>query len=95
MFCNQGISGLGETSRELGVVAEYLILVLAAPMRAKLMILNFCLIAELPTLILVASHLDREVVRQIGDDPRNTVDLNIPRQLEVMGKGLNSAVSMP
>ena len=49
--------------------------VLATPMRAKL---HSCSVAELSALISVASHLDREVERQIGDDPRNTVDSNSP-----------------
>ena len=89
MFCVQGTNGSSETSKELGAAEEAPMVVLATPMRAKL---HSCSVAELSALISVASHLDREVERQIGDDPRNTVDSNSPGQLEVMDKGLHSAV---
>ena len=75
MFYAQSTSGSGKTSRELGAVAEASMVVPTAPMRAKL---HSCSVAELPALISVASHLDREVERQIGDDSRNTMDSNSP-----------------
>ena len=73
MFYAQSTSGSGETSRELGAAAEASMVVPVAPMRDKL---HSCLVAELPALISVASHLDREAERQIGDDLRNTMDSN-------------------
>ena len=75
IFYVQGTSGSGETSRESGAATESPMVVPTAPMRAKL---HSCPVVELPTPISMASHLDRKVERQSGDDSRNTVDLNSP-----------------
>nr|POE72567.1 hypothetical protein CFP56_62072 [Quercus suber] len=64
----------GETSRESGVAAKSPMVVPVALMRAKL---HSCPVAKLLAPILVASHPNWEVERQIGDDSRN-MDSNSP-----------------
>ena len=49
-------------------------------------------VLEAPNPISVASHPDRMVERQFGDEPRNMLDSNSPRQIERMDKDSHLAV---
>lgn len=75
-----------------GAVAETPMVVPEAPMRAKI---HPCPGAEVLAPISVASHPDREVESQIGDDPRNKVGSISPGQLEGTDKGSHPAVMSP
>nr|POE72568.1 hypothetical protein CFP56_62073 [Quercus suber] len=70
----KNLTNFGETSRESGVAAKSPMVVPVALMRAKL---HSCPVAKLLAPILVASHPNWEVERQIGDDSRN-MDSNSP-----------------
>ena len=63
MFCVQGMSGSGETAREPGAVAKSLMVVPAAPMRAKL---HSCLVTKLlaPILVLEVVYADGMKLRE-------------------------------
>uniref|UniRef100_A0A7N2R0U5 Rx N-terminal domain-containing protein n=1 Tax=Quercus lobata TaxID=97700 RepID=A0A7N2R0U5_QUELO len=84
LSCDQDPSGSGETSTEPMVATELSMVVPMDPTRA---FLHSRPVLELLAPISVASLPDREVERQIGDEPRNNVHSKSPGQPDVMDKG--------